>query len=82
MNRSNLQEEISKITKEISEYNSEDEEDYEQDNLIADDEDIDKFERINLDEKNFEETDNIFINKMHNYYDNWSKWNHLEFEKF
>ena len=58
---------------ELDEECDEDEEGEEENSMIVDDEDVQPFTRINnLD--NFTQEDQVFVNKMNNYFDGWDDW--------
>tara|TARA_B100000035_G_C20799432_1_gene464800 strand:+ start:156 stop:644 length:489 start_codon:yes stop_codon:yes gene_type:complete len=71
-NRNTLTEDIKSMTDDYeNEKNSE--ECLDLDDFIVDDNEIEPFKRISLEQINDENKD--FINKMHNYYDLWETWN-------
>ena len=73
LNNDNLVEKINNMNDELDEECDEDEEGEEENSMILDDEDVQPFTRINnLD--NFTQEDQVFVNKMNNYFDGWDDW--------
>jgi hypothetical protein len=60
------------IEQSIGEINETDEEDDDLDDIIVPDEQIQGFSRITDELINAD--NEVFVNKMHNYYDNWENW--------
>lgn len=78
LNRANMDEELQKIKEEMDEYDSDesDSEDYENEtDLIVDDEEVEEFKRMETKNiEDLEDNDQIFINNMYKYADDWDSW--------